>query len=284
MKTLFYFFLFISCISSAQNQEYLVLDQETKMPIESASVYLLQVSDTMAILNSSDRGTFKILQSFDRYNRIYITHLNYKPSIVSGLDLEKDTLYLEKNNYELDELEIKSKKKIKWNPLPFSVNLSHEQQVATLFLSEKDVGLQVKKIKAQVIDLLGVKNLKYLPFKLQLREVNPEDNLPGKIVFESAIISKKDAKKWYELDISSLQIIMPANGLFIVFEVLDQKKYSVIFINSRVGIISAVPQLKTKRKNLSSSISYIFRKCYEEDCLEKWELQKEYYFNLQLGF
>ena len=284
MKILLYILLLISYISNAQTQKYVVLERATNATIEKASVFLLQDRDTVAILNSSMTGTFKIPQNSRSFDRILITHLNYNSLQVLGADLKKDTLYLEKNKYELDELEIKWKKRIERNLIPFTVNLSHEQQLATLFISKKNSGSHVKSIKAQVIDLFGVKNLKYLPFKLQLRAVNPENNFPGKLIFESDVLSKKDSKKYFELDVSSLNITLPINGLFVVFEVLDEKNYPVTFITSKVGVIVAVPQLKSKRKNNSTFISYSLCDCFAEDCIKEWKLLNNNYFNLQLSF
>lgn len=284
MKLISSILLFVSWFSNAQNINFVLLDRTTRTAVESASIFVLQAKDTVVILNSSSTGTFKIPQSNGSFDRIWITHLNYNLLQAVGEDLKKDTLYLDKNNYELDELKIKSKKEAKWNPLPFSMNLAHEQQIATLFIAEKNVGLHVKKIKAQVIDLFGVKNLKYLPFKLQLREVNPENNFPGKLIFESEVVSKKDSAKYFELDVTSLNITLPKNGLFVVFQVLDDKSYPITFISSRVGVIVAVPQLKSKRKNNSSFISYSLRDCFTEDCVKEWVLLKDNYFNLQLEF
>jgi len=284
MKLISSILLFVSWFSNAQNKNFVLLDRTTKTAVESASIFVLQAKDTVLILNSSSMGIFEIPQSNGSFDRIWITHLNYNSLQAVGEDLKKDTLYLDKNNYELDELKIKSKKEAKWNPLPFSMNLAHEQQIATLFIAEKNVGLHVKKIKAQVIDLFGVKNLKYLPFKLQLREVNPENNLPGKLIFESEVVSKKDSKKYFELDVTSLNITLPKNGLFVVFEVLDDKSYPITFISSRVGVVVAVPQLKSKRKNNSSFISFSLRDCFTEDCVKEWVLLKDNYFNLQLEF
>ena len=284
MKLISSILLFVSWFSNAQNKNFVLLDRTTRTAVESASIFVLQAKDTVVILNSSSMGIFEIPQSNGSFDRIWITHLNYNSLQAVGEDLKKDTLYLDKNNYELDELKIKSKKEAKWNPLPFSMNLAHEQQIATLFIAEKNVGLHVKKIKAQVIDLFGVKNLKYLPFKLQLREVNPENNLPGKLIFESEVVSKKDSKKYFELDVTSLNITLPKNGLFVVFEVLDDKSYPITFISSRVGVVVAVPQLKSKRKNNSSFISFSLRDCFTEDCVKEWVLLKDNYFNLQLEF
>ena len=284
MKLFISISLFVSWFSNAQSKSFVLLDRTTSTAVESASVYVFQAKDTVVILNSSSAGTFKIPQSTGSFDRILITHLNYNLLKVLSEDLKKDTLYLDKNNYELDELKIKSKKKIKWNPLPFSVNLAHQQQVATLFVSEKNVGVPIKKIKAQVIDLFGVKNLKYLPFKLQLREVNPDNNVPDKLIFESTLVCKKDSKKYFELYISDLNITLPPNGLFVVFEVLDDKRYPVTFISSRVGVIAAVPQLKSKRKNNSSFMSYSLRECFTEGCVKEWVLLEDNFFNLQLEF
>ena len=284
MKQLVSIFLFVSWLSNAQNKNFVLLDRSTNSVVESASIFVLQAKDTVVILNSSSAGTFKIPQSAGIFDRIWITHLNYNSLQVVSEDLKKDTLYLDNNNYELDELKIKSKKKIKWNPLPFSVNLGHQQQVATLFVSDKNVGLPIKKIKAQVIVLFGVKNLKYLPFKLQLREVNPDNNIPGKLIFESEVLSKKDSKKYFELNVASLNITLPKNGLYVVFEVLDDKSYPVTFIRSRVGVIDAVPQLKSKRKNNSSFVSYSLRACFTEGCVKEWVFLEDNFFNLQLAF
>lgn len=168
--------------------------------------------------------------------------------------------------------------------MPFTTNLAHEDKVATLIINKKESGKPVHKIRAQIIDLFRVKNMKYLPFKVQIRTVNPDNNVPDSLLFQSQVLRKKDNKKWFELDISEMNIILPEEGLYVVFEVLKEEAYPVNFIQSRVGVIVAVPQIKTKRKNSKRVMSYKMSKCSLEDCVPKWELQLEYYFSLNLEF
>lgn len=284
MKYLSFFFFFIISISIAQNRTIQLFDLESRSVIDRASVYFLKNKDTLSVVKSSDQGFFIITPRLASYDKINITHINYKPVSVDVKELITDTIFLEKSNYQLDDLKIRSRKKFKWNPLPYVTNLAHEDKVATLIINKKEVGKPVQKIRAQIIDLFGVKNMKYLPFIVQIRTVNSDNNAPDSLLFESQVLRKKDSKKWFEFDVSEKNIILPEEGLYVVFEVLKEEVYPVAFIRSRVGVIVAVPQIKTKRKNNKSVVSYRMRKCFLEDCVPKWELQKEYYFNLGLDF
>lgn len=279
----FIFFIVFNCFAQEEKM-FSVVDKESNIPINRASIYFLSFNDTIAMSSSDENGNFTIPKKIKYFEKIRVTHVSYNPFNAKVKDLESSTFYLVKNNYELEELKIKSKKRFKWNPLPFKTNLDHNEMVATLIVDKKSIGNRVKKIKAEVTDIFGVRNLKYLPFRLQLREVNPETNLPDKLLFRTEIITKRNSKKWFEFDVTGLNINLPETGLYVVFEVLNRESYQEEFINSRVGVIVAVPQLKTKRKNNKHYNSYRLKKCYNNTCIEKWEIQKDYYFNLKLEF
>lgn len=284
MKYFIFLYFFLVSLSSAQNRTIQLFDLESRTVVDRATVCFLKNKDTLSVVKSSDQGIFTITPRVAQFDKINITHINYKSVSVDVKELIIDTIFLEKNNYQLDDLKIRSRKKFKWNPLPFTTNLAHEDKVATLVIDKKESGKPVHKIRAQIVDLFGVKNMKYLPFKVQIRTVNSDDNAPDSLLFESQVLRKKDNKKWFEYDISEKNIILPEEGLYLVFEILKEEAYPVTFIQSRVGVIVAVPQIKTKRKNNKSVVSYRMRKIFLEDCVPKWELQKEYYFNLSLEF
>jgi hypothetical protein len=68
--------------------------------------------------------------------------------------------------------------------------------------------------------------------------------LPGTKLLEEAIVTKRDKKnKWVEVDISKYNIMMPREGIFIVFKTLDQSHYKTKIIASNLGMIDAVPAL-----------------------------------------
>ena len=130
-------------------------------------------------------------------------------------------------------------------------HLSGKQEgKAAVFIPKVNGDSQIKKVLFGVSDFGGVKNLKYLPFKFNLYT---KDSLgyPDKPLLEKDIlIAKKDSKIWTKVDVSSYNLKMPNDGVFIVFILLKKEEYKYKndeFISSKIGAIAAVPALRAYR-------------------------------------
>jgi hypothetical protein len=125
-----------------------------------------------------------------------------------------------------------------------------------------------------LVDLYGVKGMKYLPFKVNFFTVNIETGKPDKkILPEDILLRKNNKKKWFEVDFSNYNINVPPEGMYVAFIILDSKDYKVNTIMSKYGVIDAVPYLKLRRTNKKNEKSYVFHPHYFEPVKEYnyWE-------------
>jgi hypothetical protein len=228
-------------------------------------IYKVLLLHSNKIMSTSDNhGVLNL--NIDLSNPIEITliHDKYKEKKIL-LNFKKDTIiFLEPKTIELEGIEIDKKiidKKIIQRTLirtffNYKINLSHEDKIAQLIVKNEEK-LKLSKIKINVVDIFGVKNLKYLPFKVSIYDINEIDFKPGKSIYTSEVIRKNNNKKWVEIDIDFLNLFSNEKDLFLVFEILDKNMYPVELINSQVGLIAAVPQVKARIYNPRDK-----RKCY----------------------
>lgn len=251
--------MFINFFGYSQNN-IKVIDTLNFEPIYNVSL----IFSDKSVIKSDYYGVLKFNKDSINSNNIILSHKNYKEKKII-LKTKNDTIiYLEPKIIELENFEIikvKKDKKIIQRTFfrtffNYKTNLIHEDKIAQL-IPKKEEKIKINKIKVNVIDIFGVKNLKYLPFKVSLYDVDNIDFKPDKCIYSSEIIRKKNDKKWVEIDISFLNLFSDEKDLFIVFEVLDYNMYPVKLINSKVGLIAAVPQVKAKIYNPKDN-----RKCF----------------------
>lgn len=232
-----------------------VYSKSSNLPIEGASAKLTFINDSSEFVISDKQGVFKISPFKDRNNEIKsieISSLGYKKIVTKFL---LQSYFLNDNVEDLNEIVIPKKSNAKQelsffeklNSVP--INFSWEGKAA-VFIPKVNGDSQIKKVLFGVSDFGGVKNLKYLPFKFNLYT---KDSLgyPDKPLLEKDIlIAKKDSKIWTKVDVSSYNLKMPNDGVFIVFILLKQEEYKYKndeFISSKIGAIAAVPALRAYR-------------------------------------
>lgn len=218
-------FLFVTMYCEAQVSEELtgyVYCDETRLPIQYATIELVD-NNSGALTNK--QGYFSIvLTEKNRKGLINIRLLGYKPI---SEDLNKfiknkvDTIYLIRDTIDLTEITISSQqincpKEIlgvsEKNNSAFCENVGN--QIAVFCKNVNDN----KKGKINSLSFYIKSGGKYnAPFRVRLYDVD-ENGLPGKELLKENLIVAANKKKWFEIDIDSLNITIPKTGFFIAME------------------------------------------------------------------
>ncbi|MBF4518772.1 hypothetical protein IRZ71_20650 [Flavobacterium sp. ANB] len=259
-----------------KNQDYsnliigYVYSRNNGLPIEKATIKTSSKNE-LRYFTTDINGKFEIPNTpQNKIDFFEISSLGFKKVLNKIIT---DTIYLENYTNQLNEVIINSKSKTKYKLSiieklnNFETNFSWENKAA-VYIPKSNQNNCIKNLLFAISDYGGVKNLKYLPFKVNLYTVDSLGK-PLKPVFEKDIISKKnDDNSLTKVDISKFKITIPDEGIFVVFIILEKKDYPVDFINSSFGIISAVPALKAYKYSKDYiRKSYLYRQCdYPEKC------------------
>jgi hypothetical protein len=279
MKTYCYFIiaLFFQNIFSQKN--IILIDKKSQKPIVNAILKNCNLDSVYKSISNTD-GLIK-LNNFNKDSTcIEISHVNYgkQKIIINRVIADNDTIFLNEKIFGMDEIVLEAKKTnklyLKHSLMRFFINyrlsLGHNQKVAQI-IYKKEYKKKISKIKVQIIDGLGVKNLKYLPFKVSIYNVDSLTQKPNQCIYISESIKKNNNKKWVYIDVESLNLFSNDQDLFLVFETLRKEDYSVEYISSKAGYISAVPMIKAEIYTPKNKIKcYINSYDYIEE-LYKWE-------------
>lgn len=258
MKYFFIFYFSVITITHSQDISFkgIVYSKAEQNAVENAQVLIKTVDNNFRVqTNKYGEFNIKSINKKDILN-IQIFHISYE---IGNWNLTQDSIfYLKEKTNELQVVEISSTKKEILYTLPFKNriftgvrNFSWEHKMATFIPQE--IGNKNKKIKKLLYatsDFSGVKGLSKQPFVANLYTINDLTGLPDiPIIKDTIIISKKNEANWIEVDVSKYNITIPIEGIYIVFEILNKEKYQTGFIQSKNGIISAVPALKVYSYN-----------------------------------
>ncbi|WP_026712791.1 peptidase associated/transthyretin-like domain-containing protein [Flavobacterium daejeonense] len=286
LKISFILFLFLQNIFSQErlhkNNNHIiwgyVYSSDKRLPIENVNLKIYSNNISKYFI-TDENGKFEIPNN--TIDSIEVSSLGYKKRIDKKI---LDTIYLDNDQNQLSEVIIKPDTKIK-NHLSFfeklnsfETNFSWNNKAAIFIPKSNKSNEYIKNLIFAVSDYGGVKNLKYLPFKTNLYTVD-SIGLPSKpILNEDILVTKTDNENWTKVDVSKSKIIIPDEGIFVVFIILEEKNYKQNFINSKYGKISAVPALKAyKYDDQYIRKSYLFRECNYLDKCNIWLLQKLHY-------
>lgn len=240
--------LFNSYSFFAQNIK--IFSQEDRMPLSNVSVY----SFDKLIGFSNELGVFDI----NKKTQIKLSHLGYKDIEINKI-LNDTVILLEIEEKAIKEVVIQEKKSSNRNKLINSIylgetNFSFNSKGVVLFKNNKK---NIHNISLEIIDVFGVKNIKYKPFKIAIYEFDSIENNLGAKIFESKTLQKEDQKKYFKY-VPNSKIDIQSDYFYVAFEILDDTFYNPKFITSNVGSIAAVPSLKLRRINegVSYKISY----------------------------
>ena len=254
-------FIFLFCCYSSNSQNKItIIDSLTLNPVKNVSLTI----NHKPIKKSDFNGLIEIDYNVLYSKEVVFIHENYKEKITTIMNKNDTVIYLVSKSIILNDIEIKKKvkdKKIIERTMVraffnFKINLNHGDKIAQLIVKKKEKE-KINKIKVNVIDIYGVKNLKYLPFKVSIYDVSDDDFKPNNCIYSTEIIRKSNNTKWVDIDVSFLDLFSNEKDLFLVFEVLDKNSYPIELISSKIGLISAVPQIKARIYNPKDK-----RKCY----------------------
>ena len=196
-----------------------------------------------------------------------IFYLNEKTEVLNTVLIKKET----------------KKMSIIESLIPYERNLGFNAIAVNFFpFDEVNMAHKITKLRYHIIDMGGVKGLKYLPFKVNLYSCDSL-GMPNEKILKDDILAKKDNNKiWFEIDISKYNIKIPKQGIYVAFIVLDKKDYKTQFIQSNFGVIQAVPSLKLRRTRDIRKKSYlgyngeIPAKIKWEKMIARFEMELEY--------
>jgi hypothetical protein len=281
MKNIFFILLFyfssinlIFCQEKTdENLIFFVRDSKDSLVLSKANI-ILHYENGIVNTESDLYGRFSIKKTLLKgFKQIRISYVGYET--ITSKQLVGNEFYLTTKNNYLGEVKIKTVKRSSFieSFLPYVYNLGFSR-IAVNYIPYIDKRKNVEMVKFHLVDFGGVKGLKYLPFKVNFFTVNIDTGKPDrKILMEDILIKKNNNKKWVEVDFSNLNISVPPEGIFVAFIILDRKDYVVETIESKYGIIDAVPYLKLRRTNNKSEKSYVFHPFYYEPAKEYnyWE-------------
>lgn len=243
-----FFLLFNVCVYS---QTIKVLSQQDKSPVVNCHIF----SNENIIGYTDSLGVFQVGA---KSQSLKFTHINYEDLFISTIQNDT-TIYLKSVKLDLEEVVVATKKKVKpvekfLNKIFIGkTNFSFNQHGLVLFQNNNR---SIKSLSFEIIDVFGVKNIKYRPFKIGIYEQDESGDI-GKKVFESEILEKKDNKKYFNYTLNE-NFKIGSDFFYVAFEILSSEYYSPNFIQSKVGTIAAVPSLGliNSDKNKSFRVSY----------------------------
>ena len=252
---LFYLLLPFTIQLHAQQQMLRFVEQGTGKPLPDADVYM----DTTFVAPTNYNGNVKVNMAM-HFERLCIKHINYSIMAIPKDSISvKKVFELKKNDNVLKEV-LLDKATAGDTLALLHLNFSHGDKVAKQIDAKE--GSLITKLRFRVTNGTnsGVKGLRFLPFKANVYALDTTTNLPGKPLLDKDIlVENKNGHKWATIDISSYNLRMPPGGACLVFIIppYEEGLYKQLWIQSKSGLISAVPNLK-HRLLLGTGSSYIY--------------------------
>ena len=199
-----------------------LLDSKTKMPVVFANISFLE---TTKGISSTEKGSFKMYIHKKYMNgMIHISCLNYKDTVVNASDLNNTILLMRPKQNELEEvvltkrvnrkfLQDKVKKKV------IGVHTSGMRMLAKYFPNDKKN--KFCNYISKVTIYFSKRHNKNSKFRVRVFKRDEKTGLPKDDLLNVNLpITIKEKRKEVTIDLSSYDIEMPKNGLFIAFEKL----------------------------------------------------------------
>ncbi|GLB51506.1 hypothetical protein NBRC110019_05450 [Neptunitalea chrysea] len=237
----------------------MVMDDNNKV-VDGYYLLLVNKKDTL-VLNSFNEISEKKLLA---YKQLVVTHINYNLYFLNDLKRIPDTIVLKHKETMLDEV-ILAKKREKKRKVSLEglvrllydppTNSSFNHKWASFKIPKgtyiKDIDIHLQK------NFEGVKNIDRGVFKISLYSIDSITATPFKSFYTSDTLKNTGKSSVYNLKMRKKHIKVPKNGFFVVFEVLDKKCYSPLYISSKVGTITATPMVKNKYSKNYSKRTYL---------------------------
>lgn len=262
--------LFISIQTLAQNVLSGTIVDTNSNPIEFANISINQTANGTY---TNSKGEF-IINNLMKTDTLKISCIGYESKAIAVKDLE-DEIVLTSNSININVVTIDRKRKNKSfmigyykmrSPFPFTYGSSINSRLATLIPNESSPAF-IETI------LLPIKNIEDTTrLKVYLLEIS-KDGSPGKEIFSKLLLSDDISNK---IDVSEQQIRMPASGVFIALEWLNE--YNVKFEDTK-GIYGAGVRLKMTPP-METNLTYHFIK---NEWRLMWNPPNEKFRNARFG-
>lgn len=211
-------FLINTFISVAQIKGT-VIDNTTKQPIPYVNIWV-EGEDTGT--TADENGAFSI--TADPSKKIYLNVLGYTPAYVNIADI-KDIIAMMPQIVQLEEVIVTNhktgKKRLLINPLKKLKKVDTHYSGSTYRMLARHIPYKPEYAHTPYLHTLRFPTQKYrkhFMFNLRLYSVG-EDGAPGEPIYPDNIIVNIPAnKKEVSVDVSTLNIRMPEDGMFIVAE------------------------------------------------------------------
>lgn len=224
MKRFLCIFLLLTCSLNAQRITFegKLLDSQTKEPVIYANLSFLNSEKG---ISSNEDGTFQMYLDKKYLNqKVHISCLNYKDTIVLASSLQKGILYLNSKTEMLNEIILSRKleREVVLDPVKKDITRMHSRglrMVAKYFPNTKknDCCKYLTKITIE-FPRRGNKNSKFR-FRIFDRDSvtgKPKDDL----LLQNIPVTVTEDQTQVELDVTDHNIKMPKDGFFVAFEKL----------------------------------------------------------------
>ncbi len=224
MKRLLWIVLFFSFSLQAQRVvfEGKLLDAETKEPVVYANISFLNSEKG---ISSTEDGTFRMyLDQKYLSQKIHISCLNYKDTIVEAKSIQKGILYLNSKTEVLNEIILtrKLEKEVILDPVKKGIISMHSRglrMVAKYFPNTKKDDC-CPYLKTITIEFPRRSN-KQSKFRFRIFDVDPATGKPkSDLLLENIPVTIAPDQTQVQLDVTDHNIRMPENGFFVAFEKL----------------------------------------------------------------
>jgi len=277
MKKIFLLIFILFFKYSFCQRNIILIDSESRKPIENALLKDCNIDSTYKLISNA-AGIVNLANFCRVANCVEISHVNYGVHKINfnNSNVHQDTIFLVERIQDMDEVVLKSstKKYLNYSLMRFFFNyklsLGHNHKIAQI-VYKKDFRKKISKIKIQIIDGLGVKNLKYLPFKVSIYNVDTLTIKPNQSIYTTEAIRKNNDNKWVYIDVEKLDLYSNNQDLFLVFETLSKDDYPVTYINSKIGPIAAVPMIKAEIFTPKNKIKCYVNVSNHIEELSNWE-------------
>lgn len=224
MKRILWFVILVGSSLQAQRVvfEGKLLDAKTKEPIVYANLSFL---NSQKGISSNEDGTFRMyLDQKYLSQKIHISCLNYKDTVVTAQSLQKGVLYMNSKTEVLNEIILtrKLEKEVVLDPVKKGIISMHSRglrMVAKYFPNTKKDDC-CPYLKTITIELPRRSN-KRSKFRFRIFDVDQETGKPkSDLLLKNIPVEIVEDQTQVKLDVTDHNIRMPKDGFFVAFEKL----------------------------------------------------------------
>jgi len=294
MKTLFSFIFCVFVFAYCKGQITGTIYDDKENALQDASVFLEKDGEILYETLSDKNGkfSFDVSDDYQDETNILVTHIDYR-NLKTKPKVEQKYFLISKD-HDLEKIETGTAKKKKYREkeiertLGFwqegTFGISFESELATLIHSDLK-RKKIKSLKYQLSNLSGkMKNNKYLPFNACIYTVDALTGKPEKCIYNSGKVEMKKNQKWFRINIDSLNITMPDEGLFIVFQILPKQYYNPPYLENIKSKIPYIPHLKHKKYNPNKQQKSYKRYTLKNEEYKDWQMEETFVYRMDFEF